>query len=139
MKTKRAATLQDQIKKKYPGVDRKTLRLATFKRWIETVPGDRLIELLCRAIWHDTMLKTELNRFFTLETEYNTKMIPRDERKWRVKRCTAAGCDWFGLSRRLMRKCPECRGEVVEALLPAKEIVKARTLAARRAVRRKKK
>ena len=136
---KKENTLQDQIRKKHPGADKRTVRLAAFQRWIETVPGDRLSELLCREIWHNNLKDTELERYFTLETEYDTKMVPRDEKKWRVKRCTAPRCDWFGLSRVLMRKCPECRGEVVEAMIPVEHVRKARSLAKRRAAYRKKK
>lgn len=135
---KKENTLQDQIRKKHPDIDKRTLRLATFQKWIDTVPGDRLIEYLCREIWHNKLKDTELYRFFTLETEYDTKMIPRDEKKWLVKRCTAAGCDWFGLSRVLMRKCPECRGEVVEAMVPPEHRYASRQRAKRREARKKK-
>ncbi len=131
-------TLQDQIKKKHPDADKRTVRLAAFKRWIETVPGDQLVSLLCREIWHDNLKDTELFRFFVLETEYDQKMVHRAG-KWRVKRCTAAGCDWFGLSRVLMRKCPECRGPVEEAMIPIEDRDGAQRRSKRRAAYRKKK
>lgn len=109
-------TLLKQVKKKFPTADNKTLLLAAFKRWIETVPGDRLLDFLIDAQWKGSLKKTELHRCFHIEVMYGTKMVPRDEKTWRVKRCVADGCDWFGLSRVRMKKCPECQGPTVEAL-----------------------
>lgn len=41
--------------------------IAEFRKWLNTVPPERLKTLLMDAFWHDRLTDTELLRFYELE------------------------------------------------------------------------